>query len=144
MPWCHRGLQQLGTTVSIWMTCVQATSFPGVESFLQELVSHPQLNSPSRLLITFLCRPQCWEEKNPPRDPTTNELRGDAKRFPDGMAALGAYVHALNLSFAMYTAESPTTCGGFPASANHEDLDAKTFAKCERETLYPSPFYILV
>jgi hypothetical protein len=87
----------------------------------------------------FFC-PQCWEEKNPARDPTTHELRGDAKRFPDGMAALGAYVHAKNLSFAMYTAESPTTCGGFPASANYEDLDAKTFAKCEWNTMILNPF----
>ena len=86
---------------------------------------------PATHLSTLLPFPQCWEEKNPPRDPTTNELRGDAKRFPSGMVALGDYVHALNLSFAMYTAESPTTCGGFPASANHEELDAKTFAKCE-------------
>ena len=44
------------------------------------------------------------------------------------MAALGAYVHAKNLSFATYTAESPETCGGYPASANHETLDAETFA----------------
>jgi hypothetical protein len=32
------------------------------------------------------------------------------------------------ITFARYTAESPTTCGGYPASANHEDLDAKTMA----------------
>jgi hypothetical protein len=69
----------------------------------------------------------CWEEKNPPRDPTTKQLRGDAKRFPSGMKALGDYVHAANLSFAMYTAESTETCGGYPASANYEVLDAQTF-----------------
>ena len=49
-------------------------------------------------------------------------------RFASGMKALGDYVHAAGLSFAMYTAESPRTCGGYPASANNEDLDAKTFA----------------
>jgi len=70
----------------------------------------------------------CWEEKSPPRDPTTNELAGDHIRFPSGMKALGDYVHAAGLSFAMYTAESPHTCGGFPASANNEVIDAKTFA----------------
>jgi alpha-galactosidase len=73
--------------------------------------------------------PQCWEEKNPPRDPVTQELRGDAKRFPSGMPALGAYIHAKNLSFALYTAESDETCGGYPASANHEVIDANTFAR---------------
>jgi hypothetical protein len=44
------------------------------------------------------------------------------------MASLGAYVRGKGLGFAMYTAESTETCGGYPASANYEDLDAKTFA----------------
>jgi hypothetical protein len=44
------------------------------------------------------------------------------------MKALGDYIHAKNLSFAIYTAESTETCGGYPASANHEALDATTFA----------------
>ena len=70
----------------------------------------------------------CWEEKNPPRDPTTGELRADFIRFPDGMKALGDYVHNKGLTFAIYSAESSTTCGGYPASANHEVLDASTFA----------------
>jgi hypothetical protein len=70
----------------------------------------------------------CWMEKNPPRDPVTNELRGDIKRFPSGMKALGAYIHGKGLKYAMYTAESATTCEGYPASGNHEFLDAKTFA----------------
>lgn len=30
--------------------------------------------------------------------------------------------------FAIYTAESPTTCAGYPASAKHEVVDADTFA----------------
>ena len=70
----------------------------------------------------------CWEQKHPPRDPATNKLRADPTRFPSGMKALGDYYHARNLSFAAYTAESPTTCGGYPASAKHEVLDANTFA----------------
>jgi hypothetical protein len=44
------------------------------------------------------------------------------------MKALGDYVHNAGLSFAMYTAESTETCGGYPASANHESIDANTFA----------------
>jgi hypothetical protein len=105
----------------------------------------------------------CWEQKNPPRDPTTNKLRAEPTRFPSGMKALGDYYHSKNISFAAYTAgtsragllraqrvsapprahsppyrhcldpsrcaESATTCGGYPASANHEALDAKTFAE---------------
>jgi len=44
------------------------------------------------------------------------------------LQALGDYYHSKGLKYALYTAESPTTCGGYPASANHELLDAKTFA----------------
>ena len=38
------------------------------------------------------------------------------------------FIQAKNISFAAYTAESTHTCGGYPASAGHEALDAKTFA----------------
>jgi alpha-N-acetylgalactosaminidase len=70
----------------------------------------------------------CWERKVPPRDPTTNKLVGDPVRFPGGMKALGDYYHNKGVKYALYTAESPHTCGGYPASANHEMLDAQTFA----------------
>ena len=36
------------------------------------------------------------------------------------MKALGDYMHARNVSFGLYTAESPTTCAGYPASLDHE------------------------
>ena len=44
------------------------------------------------------------------------------------MKALGDYMHAKNVRFALYTAESSETCGGYPASKDHEALDAQTFA----------------
>ena len=44
------------------------------------------------------------------------------------MKALGDYVHAAGLSFAIYSAESTETCGGYPASAGYEAVDAATFA----------------
>ena len=95
----------------------------------------------------------CWERKVPPRDTKTGRLvvssqsnlpllvisgqisdpgrvwsQGDPTRFPSGMKALGDYYHSKGAKYALYTAESPTTCGGYPASANHEMLDAQTFA----------------
>ena len=57
-----------------------------------------------------------------------SELRADFVRFPGGMKALGDYIHAKGLSFAIYSAESTETCGGYPASEGHESLDAQTFA----------------
>jgi len=69
----------------------------------------------------------CWERKVPVRDPK-GLLVGDPDRFPSGMKALGDYYHGKGLKYALYTAESATTCGGYPASKDHEMLDAKTFA----------------
>ena len=70
----------------------------------------------------------CWEEKKPRRDPTTGRLQPNATRFPSGLKALGDYMHANGATFGLYTAESPSTCGGYQASANNEVLDAKSFA----------------
>ena len=52
-----------------------------------------------------------------------------AVRFPSGFKALGDYLHARNISFGFYTAESTGTCGGYPASRGYEDIDAASFAK---------------
>ena len=71
----------------------------------------------------------CWEQKKPLRDPKTGRLQPNATRFPSGLKALGDYMHANGATFGLYTAESPSTCGGYPASANNEMLDAKTFAE---------------
>jgi len=71
----------------------------------------------------------CWERKVPPRDPSTQKLVGDLDRFPSGMKALGDYYHSKGLKYALYTAESAITCGGYPASKDYEVLDAKTFAE---------------
>jgi len=70
----------------------------------------------------------CWENKHPARDPKTNELLPNITRFPSGLSALGDYMHEKGATFGLYTAESPSTCGGYPASANMESIDAKLFA----------------
>ena len=70
----------------------------------------------------------CWERLHPPRDTTTHQLAPNSTRFPSGLKALGEYMHQKGATFGLYTAESPSTCGGYPASKNMEQLDAKTFA----------------
>jgi hypothetical protein len=45
------------------------------------------------------------------------------------MKSLGEYFQSKGLSYGLYTAASVTDCGGYPASAGHEMLDAKTFAE---------------
>ncbi len=57
---------------------------------------------------------------NPPRDPVTHQLVPNATRFPSGFGGLANYMHAEGVQFAVYTAESPTTCAGYPASKGYE------------------------
>jgi len=82
----------------------------------------------TKLGYTGIHMDDCWEQKTPKRDPATGRLVPNATRFPSGLKALGDYFHARGATFGLYTAESPTTCGGYPASANNEALDAQTFA----------------
>ena len=59
----------------------------------------------------------------------TGHIAGDPTRFPGGMAALGGWLHARNLSFGLYTSRAARTCSGrMPGSLGHEALDAATFA----------------
>jgi hypothetical protein len=84
---------------------------------------------------------------NPPRDPTTHELVPNATRFPSGFGGLADYMHAEGVKFAVYTAESDTTCAGYPASKGYETIDANTFAAV-RAALFlyraPMPLFTVV
>eukprot|EP01061_Rhynchopus_euleeides_P035119 TRINITY_DN59185_c0_g1_i1.p1 TRINITY_DN59185_c0_g1~~TRINITY_DN59185_c0_g1_i1.p1 ORF type:complete len:412 (+),score=155.12 TRINITY_DN59185_c0_g1_i1:139-1236(+) len=68
----------------------------------------------------------CWMNKT--GRGSDGKLSADTTRFPSGMKALGDYMHAKNVNFGLYTAESPNTCAGYPASKGYEKLDAETFA----------------
>lgn len=74
----------------------------------------------------------CWYA--PDRDAAGN-LRPNPQRFPGGMAALGAYLHARGLKFGLYMSPNVSTCaqyaGSYPGrtgSGGHEYQDARTFA----------------
>jgi len=68
----------------------------------------------------------CWEN-HAGRD-SQGHLIPDAGRFPDGMKALGDYMHAKGVKFGTYSDEGTKTCGGFPGTKDHEKDDANTFA----------------
>ena len=53
----------------------------------------------------------------------------DRTTFPSGISALAAKVHAMNLSFGIYTDRGRSTCGGRPASQGHESTDPATYAE---------------
>eukprot|EP01052_Picozoa_sp_SAG31_P015921 SAG31_NODE_1037_length_10221_cov_4.564019_6_plen_167_part_00 len=63
------------------------------------------------------------------RDAATGRLVANTTRFPSGtLRELAGYVHDLNLSLGAYTAEGFRTCGQYPGSRGHEELDAQTMA----------------
>jgi len=55
-------------------------------------------------------------------DPTTNE------RFPD-MKGLVDHIHSLGLKAGLYSSPGPTTCQGLGASYQHEEQDARAYAR---------------
>src|SRR5579883_2239241 len=74
----------------------------------------------------------CWMLKS--RDARGN-LQADPRRFPDGMRAVAAAVHALGLKFGIYEDAGYATCGGFAGSGGaqgsgegHFLADARLFA----------------
>lgn len=69
----------------------------------------------------------CWSLMN--RDPVTKRIVADPQKFPSGMKALADYLHERGLKFGLYADSGSKTCKGYPGSANHEELDALTFAE---------------
>ncbi len=67
----------------------------------------------------------CWSLKE--RDADGN-LVADPEKFPNGMKALGDYIHEKGLKFGMYSCAGTHTCAGYPGSFEHEFQDAKQFA----------------
>lgn len=67
----------------------------------------------------------CWSLRERGED---GRIVPDPEKFPSGMKALADYVHSKGLKFGMYSCDGPLTCAGYPASFDHEFIDAKTFA----------------
>jgi alpha-galactosidase len=67
----------------------------------------------------------CWMARE--RD-TEGRLQADPVRFPSGIKALADYVHAKGLKLGIYSSAGTHTCAGYPASLDHEDVDARTWA----------------
>ena len=67
----------------------------------------------------------CWSLRERGED---GKLVADPEKFPHGMKYLSDYVHSKGLKFGMYSCAGTLTCAGYPASFDHEYLDAQTFA----------------
>ncbi|NGY64375.1 hypothetical protein G7043_36230 [Lentzea sp. NEAU-D13] len=67
----------------------------------------------------------CWMAST--RD-GQGRLQPHPTRFPAGIKALADYVHARGLKLGIYSSAGTRTCQGYPASLDHETVDAQTFA----------------
>jgi len=56
------------------------------------------------------------------------DLVPDPHKFPHGIAAVAAYVHARGLELGIYEDAGDATCGAYPGSYGHDLEDARTFA----------------
>jgi alpha-galactosidase len=67
----------------------------------------------------------CWmtHERN-----AAGELVPDPVKFPRGIKGLADYVHGKGLKLGIYSTAGTLTCAGYPASLDHEQTDANSFA----------------
>jgi alpha-galactosidase len=79
---------------------------------------------------TYINIDDCWEVRA--SQPAENRRWPDGRiktndKFPD-MKALADYIHSKGLRAGLYSAPGPSTCGGFTASYEFEEQDAKQYA----------------
>ncbi len=84
---------------------------------------------------TYINVDDYWQNHRDSTDPTLHGPFRDQKgfivpnsRFPD-MKGMADYIHGLGLKAGLYSSPGPWTCGGCAASWQHEEQDARTYAK---------------
>lgn len=84
---------------------------------------------------TYINVDDFWQNHRDSTDPTLHGPFRDAQgnivpnsRFPD-MKGMADYIHSLGLKAGLYSSPGPWTCGGCAGSWQHEEQDAKTYAK---------------
>lgn len=69
----------------------------------------------------------CWQELF--RDRGTTKIVASLERFPNGIGAVGDYIHSKGLLFGIYLDYGTQTCEGYPGSMNYLEIDAKSLAE---------------
>jgi len=101
---------------NVWGTSVDANKVrAAADSFIKTGLANAG--------YTYVNIDDAWEGgRNSDHEIETNQKFGD-------MQALGTYVHSLGLKLGIYSSPGPKTCAGYEASYQHEDSDAKVYAK---------------
>ena len=74
---------------------------------------------------TYLVLDDAWMAKERDRD---SRLAADPIKFPNGMKAIGDYIHSKGLKFGIYEDRGRLTCQQLPGTLAHEQIDMQTFA----------------
>lgn len=118
-----------------WMTWQRFRCTTNCADFPQECISEALVKRTVDTIVSggykdagyeFVVIDDCWLEME--RDPETKRLVPDRHRFPNGMKAVGDYIHAKGLKFGLYEDYGTKTCAGYPGVVGHMELDAQTFA----------------
>jgi len=75
---------------------------------------------------TYLVLDDAWMAKERDKD---GRLVADPKKFPNGMKAIGDYIHSKGLKYGIYQDRGKMTCQQLPGSFGHERIDMETFAQ---------------
>lgn len=78
------------------------------------------------------------------RDPSTGRLVPDPAKFPKGIKGTADSVHGMGLKIGIYSSAGTQTCQRYPASLDHEELDAQTWADWGIDCKFSSPLNVQV
>lgn len=112
---------------STWQTCGDTACGHDVCNEAEVKSAAIALNSSGMQALgyNYVNLDDCWVG---PRDNSTNLLTWDTSRFPSGIPALTAWLHARGLKFGLYTSAGNTTCANKVGSRGHYKEDAQSFA----------------
>lgn len=78
----------------------------------------------SELGYNYVNIDDCWLLKERDND---GHVIVNPETFPDGMAAMGDYIHSKGLKFGIYNSAGSMTCEGLAGSLHHEKRDVEDF-----------------
>ncbi|NMA75060.1 MAG: glycoside hydrolase family 27 protein [Bacteroidales bacterium] len=95
------------------------------ESIIKEMADAMVSSGMKNLGYEYVVIDDCWQVG---RDENGNIIV-DEKLFPNGMKALGDYIHNIGLKFGIYSCAGSKTCQGRPGSRGYQFQDARQYAE---------------
>ncbi|HEX2854375.1 MAG TPA: glycoside hydrolase family 27 protein [Opitutaceae bacterium] len=95
------------------------------ESLIRETADAMIANGMRDAGYVYIVIDDTWEAKE--RDANGN-LVPDPKKFPNGLKAVGDYLHSKGFKFGIHSCAGTKTCAGFPGGRGHEFQDARNYA----------------